>query len=71
MQGRDNWQKKIGIQVLGGIADNDFGANSFYAAPNDKESTEHVSTAVLSVKLPIALRPQLGAEALCTLQVRV
>lgn len=55
--GQGHLSEKTGIQVLGGIADNDFGANSFYAAPNDKESTEHVSTAVLSVKLPIALRP--------------
>lgn len=42
--------KKEGLwSFMGGYTFNDFGANGYYAAPNDKESKEIVQTGILSV----------------------
>ncbi|MEZ5017727.1 MAG: TonB-dependent receptor [Flavipsychrobacter sp.] len=42
--------KKNTIQAMGGYINNSFGANAFYAAPVDVESTEKVETAIGSIK---------------------
>jgi vitamin B12 transporter len=54
------------INFLGGFNYNDFGANSFYAAPKDAESKEKVQVAIagISASLPInsvwTLRPRIS-----------
>ena len=47
--------KERSLSFLGGYVFNDFGANAFYAAPGDKESTEKVETAIAGVSavLPV------------------
>lgn len=37
------------VNIMAGYANNAFGANAFYAAPADKESKEHVQTAIASI----------------------
>lgn len=54
--GQGSINDRIGLQILAGIVDNEFGANQFYAPPNDKEATEQVTTAIVSVKAPISIR---------------
>lgn len=44
---------KAHIELMGGIANSDFGANAFYAAPRDIESTEEVNTVNLAFRLPV------------------
>lgn len=44
---------KAGLELMGGIANSDFGANAFYAAPRDMESTEEVNTVHLAFRLPV------------------
>lgn len=41
---------KNSIEAMGGYINNDFGANAFYAAPADIESTEKVQTALGSIR---------------------
>lgn len=38
------------LDIMGGYINNDFGANSFYAAPADAEATENVQTALGSIR---------------------
>lgn len=37
------------VNVMAGYVNNSFGANAFYAAPADKESKEHVQTAIAAI----------------------
>jgi len=45
------------LQFLGGYTGNDFGANSFYSAPGDKESKEKVETGLLGVSATVKANP--------------
>lgn len=40
---------KARLNVLGGYVNNDFGANQFYAAPNDKEAVENMQVAIAGI----------------------
>lgn len=42
------------VNIMAGYVNNDFGANSFYAAPADVESKEHVQTAIAAISSVIA-----------------
>lgn len=54
-QGNVNTSENSSLQISGGFNHNDFGANSFYAAPADKESNETVQTALAAVGMTIAV----------------
>lgn len=45
------------IQMMGGFVYNDFGANAFYAAPNDKESHETVQTGIAGLSATLKVNP--------------
>lgn len=49
-QNRITLNEKNSIDAMGGYINNDFGANAYYAAPVDAESTEKVQTALGSIK---------------------
>ncbi len=57
---------KNAIDAMGGYMSNDFGANAYYSAPGDKESTEKVQTAMGSVAYQynptenITIRPRIS-----------
>jgi len=46
---------KSSLQLSGGFNYNDFGANSFYSAPGDKESNETVQTGLASIGMNIPI----------------
>lgn len=48
-QGNYTPNENNAIMLLGGYARSSFGANGFYAAPNDKEAKEIVSTTMLNI----------------------
>lgn len=56
MRGRLN--DRVGLEFLAGVAEHDFGANSFYAAPNDRESEELTRNVVASIKVPLEVSDQ-------------
>lgn len=47
--GNYNFNANNAVQALAGYVHNDFGANSFYAAPGDKNSEEIVETGIFSL----------------------
>jgi len=49
---------KSNIDAMGGYVSNDFGANGYYAAPVDINSTENVQTVLGSVKYSYQLSPR-------------
>lgn len=49
-QNRILLNEKNNIEAMGGYINNSFGANAFYAAPVDKESTEAVETVIGSIR---------------------
>lgn len=53
IQGQFN--EKVGMELMAGVAEHDFGANSFYAAPGDRESEELTRNAFASIKVPLRL----------------
>lgn len=64
--GKGQISKKVGLELLGGVANSDFGANAFYAAPGDKNAEEQVNASYLAFRAPIqisdvwTLRPSLN-----------
>lgn len=48
-----NLSAKARLEAMAGIAQNQFGANAFYAAPNDKESEEEVNNYHIAFRVPI------------------
>ncbi|OJV56002.1 MAG: hypothetical protein BGO31_18155 [Bacteroidetes bacterium 43-16] len=64
--GKGQLSKKVGLELLGGVANSDFGANAFYAAPGDKNATEQVNASYLAFRAPVqisnvwTLRPSLN-----------
>lgn len=53
--GKGQLSKNIGLELLGGVANSDFGANAFYAAPGDKNAEEEVNATFLALRAPIRL----------------
>jgi vitamin B12 transporter len=45
------------LQMMGGFIYNDFGANAFYSAPGDKESTETVQTGLVGIGAKLKINP--------------
>lgn len=45
------------LQMMGGFIYNDFGANAFYSAPGDKESTETVQTGLAGIGAKLKINP--------------
>lgn len=65
-QNRFELNAKNAIEAMGGYIQNHFGANSYYAAPGDKESEETVQTAIGSIQYQynptsrLSIRPRIN-----------
>lgn len=53
--GKGQLSKHAGLEILGGVANSDFGANAFYAAPGDKNAEEEVNATYLALRAPVQI----------------
>lgn len=53
--GKGQMGKQAALELLAGVANSDFGANAFYAAPGDKNAEEEVNATFLALRAPIRL----------------
>ncbi len=51
--GKGQLSEKASLELLGGVANSDFGANAFYAAPGDKNAEEEVNATYLALRAPV------------------